>query len=202
MNYSRLSLVLLAAVMALPVFADGLVDDCIKLTQGGVGEEVIVAWAERQGGSNLSATDVLRLKDGKVPDRAIAALLRAGIRVPMMRGEMRPEQPQIQAAPAVQRQTVAYEPATTTCAAPSTSYVYTDSYPSYSYYGGYPYYSSYYPSYGYYGYGYPGFGLSLNFGRGYYGGYRGGYYGGYRGGFSGGFRGGFSSGGGFRGGRH
>lgn len=216
MNYARLTLVMLATVMALPVFADGLVDDCIKLAQGGVGEEVVVAWAERQGGGNLSAADILRLKDGKVPDRAIATLIRSGSRVPMMHGEMRAEQPQIQTVPA-QHQTVAYEPTTTcsTCATPATSYVYTDSYPTYSYYGGYPYYSSYYYPryYGYYGYGYPGFGLSFNFGRGgYYGGYRGGYYGGYRGGYyggySGGYRGGFSGGfstgyrGGFSSGSH
>ena len=43
MLYTRLSLVLLAAVMTLPVFADGVVDDCIKLSQGGVGEEVTPA---------------------------------------------------------------------------------------------------------------------------------------------------------------
>ena len=41
MKYARLSLMALAAVLALPVFAD-TVDDCIKLAQGGVGEEVIV----------------------------------------------------------------------------------------------------------------------------------------------------------------
>ncbi|MEI6232348.1 MAG: hypothetical protein WCT04_04815 [Planctomycetota bacterium] len=218
MTYARLSVLALAAVMALPVFAD-VVDDCIRLAQGGVGEEVIVAWVERQGSADLSAADVLRMKDGKVPDRAIAALLRVGVRAPMRQmPQTQPQQQpryQTQEAPiqtvAVPR-TVSYEPATRYVYSEPTSYVYPSTY----YYGGSPYYSSCYNSYPYYS---SGVGLSFSFGNGgyygnrYYGGYsngycgsyRGGYYGGYSsnhggyyGGYSSGIRGGFS--GGFSGG--
>ena len=206
MKYARLSLMALAAVLALPVFAD-TVDDCIKLAQGGVGEEVIVAWAERQNTTSMSATEVLRLKDGKVPDRAIAALLRSGRHIqmqqpmPAMQMEQQPMQQEAQQNVAVPR-TVSYEPSTTYVE--SSPVVYSSyGYPYYSSYG-YPYYSGYY---GGYGYPYYGVGLSFGFGRGYYGGYgrgwggyggRGGYYGGYRGGYGGGYRGGY--GGGYRGG--
>jgi len=214
MKYTRMTLLALAAILTLPVFAD-VVDDCIKLAQGGVGEEVIVAWAERQGPATLTATDVLRMKEGKVPDKAIASLIRSGARMqmpmqPMMQPEMRmPAQEQPTQTIAVPR-TVSYE-------ASPTTYVYSDPAPVYysSYYSGYPYY---YRGYGYPYYGSYGLGLSFNFGgrggyygHGYYGGgYRGGYYGGghggyyggsgYRGGYSGGGHGGYS--GGSHGGRH
>lgn len=207
MKYARLSLMALAAVLTLPVFAD-TVDDCIKLAQGGVGEEVIVAWAERQNATSMSATEVLRLKDGKVPDRAIAALLRSGRHIqiqqpmPAMQMEQQPMQQEAQQNVAVPR-TISYEPSTTYVE--SSPVVYSSySYPYYSSYG-YPYYSGYYGGYGYPYYGY-GVGLSFNFGRGGYGhgyyggGYRGGYGygGGYRSGYGGGYRGGY--GGGYRGG--
>src|SRR5438105_14620712 len=78
MKTTRLSLLALAAVLALPVFAQGVVEDAIRLSQGGVGEEVLVAWAEKQGSQNLTAQDIIRLKEAKVPDRAVAAMIRTG----------------------------------------------------------------------------------------------------------------------------
>jgi len=191
MKYTRLTLLALAAVLALPVFAD-VVDDCIKLAQGGVGEEVIVAWADRQGGANLTAADVLRLKDGKVSDKAIATLIRAGMR---MQAPMPMQQPMQMQMPAQQQPSQTVTVPHTVSYESSPTVVYSDPTPVYytSYYSGYPYYYSGYPYYyGYPYYGY-GLGLSFNFGRG---GYGHGYYGG-------GYRGGSGySGGGSHGGRH
>ena len=154
---SRLCVLVLAAAASLPLFAD-VTDDAIKLTQAGASADVIVAWAQHQGGSALSAQDILRLRDAKVPDEAITALMRSTPSAP---------------SSAVVESTRYVEPLT-------TSYVYSDpyyssSYPYYSSYGYYPYHRGYYTS-GYY----PSVGLSFNFGSGRsYGGYR-------SGGFSGG----------------
>src|SRR5436190_23670078 len=79
MKSTKLSLLGLAAVLALPVFAQSaVIDDAIKLSRGGVGEEVMIAWAEKQDAGALSAADIILLKEAKVPDRAIATLIRSG----------------------------------------------------------------------------------------------------------------------------
>src|ERR1043165_9000721 len=195
MKFTKLSLLALAAVLALPVFAQSVVEDAIRLSQGGVGEEVMIAWAEKQNTGGLAAQDIIHLKEAKVPDRAIAALIRGGtVSMPA------------QYAAQTDRHVTEVPGTSTTYVQPSTSYTYSDDYTypaSYSsypyYYSSYPYYySSYYPYYGYpyrsyyYG-GYPyyrgyygsGLSLSFNFGGGHR--YGGGYYGGYRGGYSGGY---------------
>ena len=52
-------------------------DDIIALAQKGVGEEVMVAAVENaKSAFQLSAADILKLKDGKVPDKVIMAMLR------------------------------------------------------------------------------------------------------------------------------
>src|SRR5262245_51652567 len=126
MKFARLSLMVLAAVVALPVFAD-VTEDAIKLTAAGVGEEVVVAWAERQDAGNISAQDIIRMKDGKVPDRAIATLIRSGSsrsaaapklltrddRGQLVERDAQPAAPAIQTVPAVQRESVQYVQPTT-----------------------------------------------------------------------------------------
>ena len=79
MSYGKLVLTVMVAIfMAVPAFADGVIDDAVKLTQQGLGEEVLVAWAEHQQVGNLTAAEIVHLKEANVPARAIAALIRAG----------------------------------------------------------------------------------------------------------------------------
>ena len=79
MELAKLSLLGLAAVWALPVFAQSaVIADAIKLSHAGLGEEVMIAWAEKQESGALSAADIVQLKEAKVPDRAIMALIRSG----------------------------------------------------------------------------------------------------------------------------
>lgn len=143
---SRLCVLILAALIALPVFAE-VTDDAIRLTQSGVSGEVLEAWAQRQSISAVTAQDVLRMKDAKVPDQVITIILRNSTRAPIAETST----------------------PTTTYVEPARTYVYTST----PYYSDYPYYSSYYGggyypySRGYYGYGYgSGLGLSFNFGGG------------------------------------
>lgn len=221
MIYSKLAVLAFAALIALPVFADGVVDDAITLTNGNAGEDVIVAWAERQqSGGTISVEDILKLKANKVPDRAIATLIRNGALkaapVPAQyiardesgrlveRSDAQPQQQQQQYTQPTQQYVA--QPAT------YVQPVYASASPVYYSSGySYPYYSSYYsPSvsigFGYYGgsrYGYGGYyGSGYGYG-GYYGGYRGGHHhhhGGYRGGHHGGGHSVGHHGGGFRGG--
>ncbi len=137
MNSFKFSMLVLAAILTLPVFAD-VTDDAIKLAQSGVTEDVIVAWCEHQQVTNITAQDVLRMRDGKVPDRAIAAMLRSA-----------------------SRQMVPINTNNTEYVAPITTYVYRQ-----PYYYDYPYYNSYgYPYYRSYGWG-PSIGFGFNFGHG------------------------------------
>lgn len=194
----------LVAMLALPVFAATAIDDLIKLSEGNAGEDVITAWAEKQTNvGSVSVDDILRMKAAKVPDRAIATMIRngalanAGPRSYIARdeqGNIVTRDEAVRPAP----QVTYVQPTSTTYVQP-TSYVY-DSSPVY--YTSYYPYSYGYPRYyygGYYG-GYyrPSFGLSFSFGGGHrYGGYYGGgYHGGYYGGGYGSYRGGSS----FRGG--
>ncbi len=142
---SKLCILALAAVCALPVFADP-VDDAIMLTQKGASEEVLVAWSQRHS-MNLSAQDIVRLKNGGVSDKVIAALVNSSS-----------NQPQQSVAAGYQQ-----PPPSTTTYVETPTYYYSDGTPYY--------YSSYgYPYYGWYGSG-VGLGLNFNFGhsgRGYH----------------------------------
>ncbi|MCY3018665.1 MAG: hypothetical protein NTW87_06500 [Planctomycetota bacterium] len=166
------------AVVALPVFA-GTVEDAIALAKGGLSEEVMLAWAEKQPGVSLSAADILRLHEAKVPAKIIVALLRnagnaaagaarAEEAQPVRIAERAPAEAQprryVERAPApadeapapVQREVIRYvERPTTTYAEPAVYYV--DASPAY-------YSPSYYPSYGYGYSGYPYYGGGLNVG--------------------------------------
>lgn len=136
---SKLCILVLAAISALPVFAD-TVDDAIVLTQKGASEEVVVAWSYRHA-TNLSASDIIRLKDAGVSNRVIAALNSGS------------------------SETYVSTPSTTTYVETPTYY-----YDSTPYYYSSPYYSRGYGYYnrGYYGGYYGGYrpGISLNFGFG------------------------------------
>lgn len=225
--------VLLLATLTIgaSVFAADVVDDAIKLSNSGVSDEVVQAWAEQQHGFSGTAENIIALKDHKVSDRVIVTLMKGNESTPLTskvvqdRGWLRradvsvntparsytvDENVQAQQAPQAVQQ---YEqPAS--CVAPATTYVapstyvvpstvaYVDyGYPYYSSYYGYPYYSSYYGYPRYYGYGYYP-GISLGFNFGFGHGYGHGYYGGGYG-HGGGYYGGYGRGGGsgFGGGR-
>jgi len=204
MFISRIAFPLLAAVMAVPAFAE-VVDDAVKMAAGGVSDEVMISWAERQSGHEISAADIVSLKGAKVPDRVIIALIRRSGEDEMaiapqqvQRREVVRQQP-VRQVQVKEREVIRYVDA------PSTTYDVTPGvelasyyYPSYSsrYYNSYPrYYSSgysypryyhysphsYYPRYGgYSGYSSRGY-IGGGYGRGYGSHYGGGrsYYGGY-----------------------
>lgn len=69
--------IFLAAIVSVSARAD-VVDDTIKLSQSGAGEEVIAAWADRQSFPVLNPADIIRLREAKVPDHVIAVLIRKG----------------------------------------------------------------------------------------------------------------------------
>ena len=65
---SKLCILVLAAISALPIFAS-TVDDAIQLSQGGVSDDVIVEWAQRHSVTNLGDTpsDFLRIELKRIP---------------------------------------------------------------------------------------------------------------------------------------
>jgi hypothetical protein len=150
MKFSKLCIVVLATVLAFPVLAE-VVDDAISLSKGGVTEDVIVTWAEHQNIRSLSTQDIVRLKEGNVPDRAISAM----IKVAANNRDTSSERTVVE-SPRVEYTT------------PTTYY---SDYPTYYSSYGYPYYYSYgYPRYygGYYSSWRPSVGLSFNFGGGHH----------------------------------
>ena len=218
--------VLLVAVLCVgaSVMAADVVSDTIRLTEGGVNKDVILAWAQQQPAFQASAENIIALKDHKVSDDVILALIKGNENTPLNvaplstktvtdHGWLRKsdatiaarrvaDQPTTEQAP-VQSEPQVIAPATTTYVQPATYVVpstvtYIDAgYPVY--YGGYPYYSSYYGGYPYYS----GVSIGFSFGGryGYCGnGYRGGYYGGYHGGYGGYHGGGGYYSGGYHGG--
>ena len=183
------------------------VEDVLKLQRANVSDDTIIAFIDNSGRVyNLSASEIVYLREQKVSDHVLTAML-----TQRKKGtESAP--PTAQQAPSAPTNTqpVSTVPAAPTYVQPATTYVQSEPVyvpsspvyvaPAYGYYR-YPYYG------GYYGYGYPSLSLSFGIG-GYYGGgyYRGGYYhgggshgGGYHGG---GYHGGGSHGGGSRGGGH
>jgi len=175
------------------------VEDILKLTHGKVNEEVIVAYIHSTDTIyNLSANDIVFLREQGVSDRVVGTMLdqRQALiasQTAAAQQNAQAQQAANNAAQAQQAQQPAY--AQTAPAAEPVSTVYTVPYYSTSY--GYPYYSSPYyggyygPSfafswgYPYYGGGYYGHGCYPYYGHSYYG--HGGYYGGgYHGGYNGG----------------
>jgi len=155
-NINVFVLVLLAT-LALPALA-AVSDDAIKMAQNGIQDDVIVAWCEAQQIASITAQDVLRMKEGKVPDRAIIAMIRNA-------AANRPVAVATKPLPVENTTTEYVETPSTTYVSPPP-YYYVDRYP---YYYGYPYYGS--PYYGYWG---PTFGFGFRFGGGHGGGHGGG----------------------------
>jgi hypothetical protein len=152
MRNIRFFVLVFATVVALPAFA-AVTDDAIKLAQNGIKDDVIVAWCETQPMTSITAQDVLRLKEGKVPEAAIIALIRtAAAHRPIMTAPTAPAAPGTEYVEA---------PTATTYVAPAPHYVYDS-----PYYYGYPY--NY--GYPYYGWG-PSLGFGFNFGGGHFGGH-------------------------------
>jgi len=155
-----------------PVQLSHSAEDILKLSRAKVGDDVIIAFI--QGGSRrfeLTASEIVRLRNEGVSDRVLAAMVN-----PQSPAPPAPQPPPQPAAPAsAVSVNAAPDAAGNTPAAPATVYVVPTSAPaSYAPYP-YPYY---------YGYPYPavsvGIGFGTGWGYGYYGGcYRGGYYGGY-----------------------
>ena len=153
-----------------PVQLSHSAEDILKLSRAKVGDDVIIAFI--QGGSrrfDLTASEIVRLRNEGVSDRVLAAMVNPQSPTPPA-----PQPPPQPAAPASAVSVSAAQDATgNTPAAPATVYVVPTSAPaSYAPYP-YPYYS---------GYSYPavsvGIGFGTGWGYGYYGGcYRSGYYG-------------------------
>jgi len=75
---SRILMLALLCVAAISVRAsDATVDDIVTLAQKNLGEDVLLATIEATSRPfNLKADDIVRLKDSKVSDRVIAAMIR------------------------------------------------------------------------------------------------------------------------------
>jgi hypothetical protein len=146
----------------------------LKLSRGQVSEQVVLAYIENaRRNFDLSADEIVYLKQERVSDKIVTAALNHHFKIPSPVVTY-PQQTIYAPSPAVAQQptVVVTQPQTTYVqAAPQPVYVY--SYPAYSYYNPYPYYYSYYPYryYGYYGHRYPTFSVNLGFGRGFSGGY-------------------------------
>jgi hypothetical protein len=168
MFLTRLGAVVLAiATLGSSAYAD-IVDDAAKLAAGGVSEEVMLAWANDQGNFALTGQDVIALKDAKVPDAVIVALLRRADEVSIA------EKPNagptrltsLNGLPILPPAKDLYDGSkvTTALGNPDDTPELTEvrhryrryySYPRYRYHR-YPYYSSYYPRY-YSSYYYPSY---------------------------------------------
>lgn len=182
MKTLRLLAIALVALVAVPLFATtttnanvNVVDDVIRMYKSGVPEDAIIQFVQKSNTRfDVTADDLIALSDAKVPRTIIKAVLdEADVRND--RHDVRDVRGNDS------RTTVVVER------------------PYFGYWGGW-YDPWYYDPY-WYGYGYgPRLGLSVTFGRSYWGGYsyRGyGYrgYGGYHGGSHGGSHGGHSGGG-------
>ena len=221
--------VLLLALLCVgaSVMAADIVSDTIKLTEGKVNEDVILAWAQQQPAFQASAENIIALKDHKVSDKVILALIKGNENTPLAassnrvvdHGWLRKSDATIARRVADQTAAETQAPAAsepqaiaapqTTYIQPSTTYVQPATYvypaTTVAYVDSYPYYSSYYGGYpSYYG---SGLSLGFYFGSGYRGycgnGYYGhGYYGGghgYYGGGHGYYGGSYGHGGGYGG---
>jgi hypothetical protein len=146
-------------------------DDMILLAQKGVGEDVMLAFLEASRAPvELSVADIVKLKEAKVPDKVVVAMLHrhpaaSPVVQPRSDREGQPEYPVRRAyrynSGGDSQAPVEYQPvAQRVVEVPSTTYVYSG-YP-YAYYGDY-YYPSYYPYY--YPYYSPSLCLSFGYSR-------------------------------------
>ena len=165
----------LSVIASTSLFAAN-VDDAIKLTESGVADEIILAWAEAQPAEPITSSDIIRMKDAKVSPKMIVALIRNQNRAAVIPASQRErsrnspafgEQDMVRSETPVERNT---EPSVRYVSQPSVRYVQPAvTYVEPAYYSGYsPYYSSSYYPYSNSSY-YPYYGsssLSLSFGSG------------------------------------
>ena len=161
------------------------VTEVLRLIAARTSEDTIIAFIRSSGRTyDLSASEILYLRQHGVSEQVMAAMLNPQQNVTATAG---------QAAPAPTQFAPFYDAAAPVYFQPSPVFAYPA--PTYGYYNSGPY-----P----YGWAFPAFSFGFGYGSGYYGGYHGGgYYGGsYRGGgyYGGGYRGGGYYGGGYRGG--
>ncbi|MGD0090381.1 MAG: hypothetical protein ABSE73_10725 [Planctomycetota bacterium] len=172
-------LIVFAALLAVALTGSAFaqtVDEVISLAQKGVGEDVLTAFVETSGApSALSAAEIIKLKDAKVPDKVVVAMLQrnAAARVAAGSRAYQETESKYRVRRDDNQATVEYQPAPQRVVeAPATTYVYSG-YPyaygsSYYYPGYYPYYYPYYyPSLSF-GFGFGGFGHH-GFGGGFHG---------------------------------
>lgn len=94
-----LTLVLVCAAAFSLRAADASVDDVVTLAQKNLGDDVLLATVEGSGKPfNLKADDILRLKEAKVSDKVIAAMIRH--RQGAVAAPVAPAAPAVPAAPA------------------------------------------------------------------------------------------------------
>jgi hypothetical protein len=119
-------------------------DDVIALNQKNVGEDVLLAMVDKDRSRYaLGASDIVRLKDARVPEKVILAMIRhRGTEIARVEQSAPAERVVVQSTP-----TVVQSPPAVVYANPP---VYTTVYPSVVY--GYPYYRPYWGPY--FGFGY------------------------------------------------
>src|ERR1051325_1166020 len=71
------TVLLLSASLMLPVFGE-TIDDVIRLSKGGVSDDIITTWASRQPRVAPTADNILKLQEAKVSDKVIMALISNG----------------------------------------------------------------------------------------------------------------------------
>ena len=76
---SRLGLLLaaLTLISSVSVFAAESAEEVISMAQKGIGEDVLIAAIENSKSSfNLTTADIIKMKESKVPDRVVAAMIK------------------------------------------------------------------------------------------------------------------------------
>jgi hypothetical protein len=178
-----------------PVQLSSGVAEVLKLAHAQVNDDTIVAFVGNSKRTyNLSANEIVYLREQGVSDRVLTAMLGQRKQVPETSVASTAPQPgnsgaaSAQYAPTVAQPSTAYVQTAPVYVSPPPVYAYPA--PTYAYYDSYPYYG------GYWGFPLPAVSVNLGFGGGFHGGgfHGGGFHGG---GFGGGFHGG-----GFHGGNH
>jgi uncharacterized membrane protein YgcG len=169
------------AVNADPTKIPYAVAQVIQLEQAKIGDDTVIAYIRNSGNNyNLTANDILYLRQQGVSDAVLTAMLTQSRMNATSAYQPQPVTTQVQApSPAP---TAVYDSPVTYVQPAPTTYYYSNSY---------PYYYPYYNYYGYYGWPRPWFGWGWLGGGWHWGwGWHGGSNGGWHGGWSTGWRGG------------
>src|SRR5690349_7244329 len=112
MRTLKIAFAIAALCLTAQGFASDVIDDTIKLANSGVAEEVIVAWAAKQHTLDVTVKNIVALKDAKVSDKVILALIKGADTGAPTEQRWLGRDGQIETAPAKQASgpTTRYEP--------------------------------------------------------------------------------------------